>query len=161
MRRKNETNRSPFSNGALPELVITRISEVYPVKAKLLTLTEVAMILYWLFAASVVLGFIYVPPEYMYSDYKNPLIVAWNWSFFPLDILFAVTGLMGRFGRFKSRAKELLSIFSLALMFCAGLMAISFWIINSDFDPFWWGINLWLLFLSSWVLFSQFRAQNG
>jgi len=129
-------------------------------KAKMLTLTEVGMILYWLFATLVVLGLIHVPPQYMYSDYTNPLFIAWNWSFFPLDILFAVTGLLGRYGNFKLRANELLSIFSLALMFCAGLMAISFWVINCDFDPFWWAINLWLLLLSSWVLFAKFRGQN-
>jgi hypothetical protein len=131
------------------------------VKDKLLTFTEVGMILYWLFAATVVLGFINVPPEYMYSDYKNPLIISWNWSFFPLDILFAVFGLLARFGNMKTQAKEVLSVVSLSLMFCAGLMAVSFWMINRDFDPFWWAINLWLMILSSWVLIIKFRKANA
>lgn len=126
-------------------------------KSKLLALTEIGMIFYWLLATAVVLGFINVPPEYMYSDHKNPLIVAWNWSFFPIDILFAVSGLLGRFGNFRDNSKKLLSVFSLALMFCAGLMAISFWTISGDFDLFWWAINLWLLLLSSWVLLSELR----
>ncbi|MDP6685229.1 MAG: DUF5360 family protein [Candidatus Marinimicrobia bacterium] len=129
-------------------------------KDKLLTFTEVGMILYWLFAATVVLGFINVPPEYMYSDYKNPLIVSWNWSFFPLDILFAVFGLLARFGSLKPKSKEVLSVVSLSLMFCAGLMAISFWVINHDFDIFWWAINLWLIILSSWALIVKFREAN-
>ncbi len=117
-----------------------------------LTITEVGMLLYWAFATIVVLNWIYVPPEYMYSDYQNPLIVAWNWSFFPLDVLFAVLGLTARFF-VQSRSKELiLSTLSLGLMFCAGLMAVSFWIIQGSFDPFWWGINIWLMALSAFVL---------
>lgn len=126
-------------------------------KDKLLTLTEVGMILYWLFAAMVVLGIVNVPPEYMYSDYKNPLIVSWNWSFFPLDILFAVFGLAARFGTMRPEAKGVMSVVSLSLMFCAGLMAVSFWVINSDFDLFWWSINLWLIFLASWGLIDKLR----
>ena len=39
---------------------------------KLLTVTELGMILYWLFAGMVALDLIEVPPEYMYSDFKNP-----------------------------------------------------------------------------------------
>jgi hypothetical protein len=127
---------------------------------KLLTITEAGMILYWLFASAVVFGFINVPPEYMYSDYQNPLVVSWNWSFFPLDIMFATIGLLSRFGNFNTPRKELLSNVSLSLMFCAGLMAISFWLINNDFDPFWWAINLWLLVLSSWALIAKYRAHT-
>lgn len=130
------------------------------IKNKLLTVTETGMLLYWAFASVVLLGFIYVPPEYMYSDYQNPLIVAWNWSFFPLDIIFSVLGLFSRYGKLGSHHKQILSIVSLSLMFCAGLMAISFWVVNKDFDPFWWGINLWLLILSAWILLSKYRLEN-
>jgi hypothetical protein len=45
-------------------------------------------------------------------------------------------------------------------MFCAGLMAISFWVINNDFEPFGWGINLWLLILSTWALMGKYRLKN-
>ncbi|MDA9009475.1 YvaD family protein [Alphaproteobacteria bacterium] len=104
------------------------------------------------------LNWIYVPPEYMYSDYQNPFIVAWNWSFLPLDVLFAVLGLAARFF-VQSRSRELiLSTLSLALMFCAGLMAVSFWIIQGSFDPFWWGINIWLMALSGFVLSRRLTA---
>ena len=124
-------------------------------KNKLLTITEIGMIVYWVFALLVVLNLVRIPPEYMYSDYQNPLIVVWNWSFFPLDILFAVTGLIGRYGSVRVERKQLLSVISLSLMFCAGLMAISFWVINQNFDPFWWTVNLWLIVLSSWCLYSH------
>ncbi len=117
-----------------------------------LTFTEASMLAYWLFATLVVLDIISVPPEYMYSDYRNPLIVIWNWSFFPIDVLFAITGLVSRFASLSLRKAEALSIVSLSLMFCAGLMALSFWAIQQSFDPFWWGLNLWLVVLPSLVL---------
>ncbi|MEM7111130.1 MAG: DUF5360 family protein [Chloroflexota bacterium] len=122
----------------------------------LLTLTEVGMLLYWIFATFVVLEWIQIDPALMYSDYKNPIIVAWNWSFFPLDVLFAILGLIGRFAPLRPARKELLTTISLVLMFCAGLMAISFWLIRGSFDPFWWGTNLWLIALSTSVLVQKF-----
>ena len=118
----------------------------------LLTITEGGMILYWIFASLVALDVILVSPETMYSDYENPTVVAWNWSFFPLDVTFSVAGLYGRYGKVSGSRQAVLSTFSLSLMFCAGLMAISFWIVVGSFDPFWWGVNLWLMLLASWVL---------
>ena len=122
----------------------------------LLTLTEVGMLAYWLLAALMSFGFISIPPDYMYSDHQNPLVVAWNWSFFPLDFLFAVTGLVARFGNIASDRADLLSVVSLSLMFCAGLMAISFWTFQGAFDAFWWGINLWLIGLAVAAFYLQF-----
>jgi len=124
----------------------------------LLTLTECGMLLYWVFALLVVLEVISIPPEYMYSDYQNPLVVAWNWSFFPIDVLFSIAGLVGRFGGLTAGRRAMLSVFSLALMFCAGLMAISFWTLTGEFDVFWWGVNIWLVVLSSAVLVWRLRA---
>lgn len=114
------------------------------------------MIAYWCFAVLVALALVQVNPELMYSDYNNPTIASWNWSFLPIDILFAVLGLTARFGKIDQGRKTVLSVCSLSLMFCAGLMAISFWVIETWFDPFWWGINLWLIILSSWVLTSRY-----
>ena len=118
------------------------------------------MILYWIFAALVALEIITISPEYMYSDYTNPTVVAWNWSFFPIDIIFATTGLFGRFGNITESRQTLLSMFSLSLMFCAGLMAISFWVVQGSYDPFWWLINLWLVLLASWVLLQNYRTHS-
>jgi len=125
-------------------------------KKWLLTITEAGMLTYWVFAALVALKIIYVPPDYMYSDYQNPVIVIWNWSFFPIDVLFAVTGLVSRFVSMSAQKARTLSVVSLSLMFCAGLMAISFWMIQQTFDPFWWGVNLWLIILSGFVLIGKF-----
>ncbi|WP_282151390.1 DUF5360 family protein [Ruegeria atlantica] len=118
----------------------------------LLTVTEAGMLLYWALALAAVAGWQLVPPEQMYSDYENPLIVAWNWSFFPLDVGFAVLGLLGRFWLRDPVLKQLVAVIALSLMFCAGLMALSFWTIRLWFDPIWWGLNLWLVILPVFAL---------
>jgi len=46
------------------------------IKNNLLTVTEVGMTIYWIFAVIVVTGLINVSPEYMYSDYQNPIIIS-------------------------------------------------------------------------------------
>jgi hypothetical protein len=122
----------------------------------LLTITEVGMIVYWLFAAMLVLGLLSVSPELMYSNYQDPLVVSWNWSFFPIDILFAVTGLVAAYVPMSLPRQRLLSSVSLSLMFCAGLMAISFWLLQKSFDPTWWIVNLWLMVLSAVVLIRMY-----
>lgn len=113
----------------------------------LCTLTEVGMLAYWIFAASAAIGLIDVPPEWMYSDYRDPVVVAWNWSFLPIDVAFACAGLVARFGRLDPGRRAHLRTVSLSLMFCAGAMAISFWTLRGAFDPFWWAVNLWLVML--------------
>ena len=113
----------------------------------ILVVTEISMLVYWLLAGLNDLGVISIPPEWMYSDYTNPIIVAWNWSFFPIDVLFSVTGLLALYGRFSDKTAQGLLIVSLTLMFCAGIMAISFWAIRGEFELFWWSTNIWLMVL--------------
>lgn len=126
----------------------------------LLTITEAGMLLYWVFASLVLLDLLNVSPELMYSDYKNPVVVSWNWSFFPLDVLFAVTGLVSRYATLGIETRKMLSMFSLSLMFCAGLMALSFWTIEQYFDPFWWGANFWLLALPIFVVYFRLSGKR-
>lgn len=109
--------------------------------------TEVSMLLYWVFAGFVVTGFIHVNPEYMYSDYTNPIVVAWNWSFLPIDLIFAASGIAAALIKNNSEAKRSLRQLGLTTMFCSGLMAISFWAILGQFDPTWWAVNIWLMVL--------------
>lgn len=111
-----------------------------------LLMTDLGFIAYWSFTALVAAGLVSVPPEYLYSDYHNPLVVAWNWSFMPLDITLSLAGLNAvRLQRAGNPAWRGWTIFSLSLTFCAGLMAISFWAIRGDFDVTWWTVNLALL----------------
>ena len=127
--------------------------------AVLLTLTEIGMLGYWALAGALVAGWVTIAPEYMYSDYENPVIVAWNWSFFPIDVAFALCGLTARFATLRQSVAELLSVIGATLMFCAGVMAISFWVIQREFDPLWWGLNIWLCLLSILFLFHLMRQK--
>jgi len=127
---------------------------------RLMTLTEIAMLLYWALAAALVVGLIYIPPDYMYSDYENPLVVAWNWSFFPIDIAFALCGLWARFANLRPGLARNLSLIGATLMFCAGTMAISFWSVTGEFEPLWWGMNLWLVVLALWAIWSCLTQQE-
>ena len=130
------------------------------VRSALLTATEIGMLAYWIAAALICIGVVSVSPELMYADYRNELVMAWNWSFLPVDILFATLGLWGRFGSLDPRRRSMVSMIALTLMFCAGTMAISFWAINLQFDPAWWGANLWLMLLSGLELRRRLVAIN-
>jgi len=118
------------------------------------TITELLMVTYWVFAAALSTKFISIDPALMYSDFENPMVVAWNWSFFPIDIAFALTGLIATFGRISNELRFKLKITSSTLMICAGLMAVSFWVLTRDFVPTWWAMNIWLVFLGLANLYS-------
>lgn len=114
-------------------------------------LTDIGFILYWSLSLTILAGFQIVPPEWMFKGYEDPIINAWNWSFFPLDMVLSVSGLMAvQRHRKGDPSWRPLAAFSLALTFCAGFMAISFWAIRQDFDLGWWGTNLALMI---WPLF--------
>jgi Family of unknown function (DUF5360) len=111
-----------------------------------LLITDWSMIAYWLVTGLVGLGLVSLPPEYLYRDYHNPVMVAWNWSFAPLDLIFSVIGLASVRLAAKGDARwRGFAILSLALTFCAGLMAIVFWALRRDFDLGWWLPNLALI----------------
>ena len=111
-----------------------------------LLITDVGFLLYWSLTALVAGGLLRVPAEYLFSDYENPLVVAWNWSFMPLDVILSLCGLAAvALHRRGKPAWRGVAIMSLSLTFCAGLMAISFWAIRGDFDPTWWAVNLALM----------------
>ena len=58
----------------------------------MLVLVDAGLLLYW---GAVLLGLI--PEEMRFKDYDNPVVQAWNWSFFPLDISAAVTVFLGAY----------------------------------------------------------------
>jgi hypothetical protein len=105
-----------------------------------LLVTDVGFLLYWSAAA---LGVF--PTEWLYKDYDSPIIISWNWSFAPIDLAASVIGLyslaLAKSGKAHWRAYALVSA---SLTFCAGLMAISFWTLQRDFNPSWWLPNLYL-----------------
>ena len=103
---------------------------------------DLSFILYW-----IITFFHLIPPEYLYNNYSNQLMVNWNWSFFPIDILISVTGLTSLYLEKKMNPKWIFMAFiSLILTSASGLMAISYWIIAKEFFLIWWIPNLILLF---------------
>ncbi len=112
----------------------------------LLVLTDLLFLIYWTVAALSELGFLAVPPEMMYADYEHPRVAAWNWSFFPLDIVFSIVGLAAvRTHRRGLPQWRPLALVSLVLTMTAGGMAVSYWTILGEFDPGWFLPNLLLL----------------
>ncbi len=102
---------------------------------------DIGFILYW---SITLLEFI--PIEYLFKDYDNPILSAWNWSFLPLDLAISVTGI-GSIVLWQRGGEQWvpLALISLVLTSCSGLQAIAFWVIRGDFDPSWWLPNLFLL----------------
>lgn len=119
-----------------------------------LLLTDIGFLLYWCASA-----FDLFPPHWLYKDHHNPVLMAWNWSFAPVDLLASATGLcalwLARNGR---SAWSTWALVSLSLTFCAGLMAIAFWALRRDFDIAWWLPNLYLVAWPLWALRSQLRG---
>jgi hypothetical protein len=103
--------------------------------------TDIGFIVYWLVTALHL-----IPPEFLFQDYTNPILTAWNWSFLPLDLLISASGLASLWA--YNRRLEVwrsLALISLTLTMTSGLNAIAFWVIRGDFDPTWWIPNLYLL----------------
>ena len=112
----------------------------------LLVLTDGLFLIYWALALLVLVDVVHIPPEYLYADSNEPKVVAWNWSFFPLDIAFSVFGLMAvRAARRGNPLWRPLTIISLVLTMTAGGMAVTYWAILGEFDPSWFLPNLALL----------------
>lgn len=104
-------------------------------------IVDIGFIIYW---AITVLHLI--PAEYLFEDYHDPLLVAWNWSFFPLDLLISATGLSSLYLRSRQNPRwQGLMLVSLVLTTCSGLQAVAFWAMRLEFDPMWWIPNLFLL----------------
>ncbi|USB33658.1 YvaD family protein [Paenibacillus sp. YPG26] len=103
--------------------------------------TDIGFIIYW-----IVTYFHIIPTSWAFKDYNNPIIIAWNWSFFPLDILISITGLTSLYLYRQQRpAWRSVALISLVLTFCSGLQAVAFWAFSYDFDITWWLFNLYLL----------------
>ena len=115
-------------------------------RRRLMFFTDMGMLLYWAVTAAMALKLLDIPGEWLFNDYHDPRVIAWNWSFFPLDILFSITGLAAlRMETANHPNWKIMTTVSLTLTFCAGLMAIAYWIIVQDFDPTWWVPNLFLM----------------
>jgi hypothetical protein len=111
-----------------------------------LLITDVGFLVYWGMTLAGVL-----PAAWLFKDYENPILVSWNWSFAPVDVLASITGLSAiALARQGKPVWHALALVSATLTFCAGFMALSFWALRRDFDVAWWLPNI---YLSLWPLF--------
>ncbi len=102
---------------------------------------DLGFIVYWLITALHL-----IPAQYLFQDYTNPILTAWNWSFLPLDLAISLSGLSALWAfRQKLELWKSLALISLVLTFTSGLNAIAFWVIRGDFDLTWWIPNLYLM----------------
>lgn len=116
------------------------------VRRALMLITDLGMLAYWAVAGLMAASVIDVPGDWLFRNYHEPHVVAWNWSFFPLDILLSLSGLQAlRAERRGDESWRIWAAVSLTLTMCVGLMALSYWTLMHDFDPAWWAPNLFLL----------------
>ncbi|MFS2173715.1 YvaD family protein [Priestia megaterium] len=103
--------------------------------------TDIGFIIYW-----IVTYFELIPKSVAFKDYDNPIVIAWNWSFFPLDILISFTGLFSLYlYKLHRKSWQNYALISLVLTFCSGIQAIAYWAFIKDFDLTWWAFNLYLM----------------
>jgi Family of unknown function (DUF5360) len=117
--------------------------------------TDLGFIGYWLITALHL-----IPAPYLFQDYSNPILTAWNWSFLPLDLMVSASGLAALWA--YDQKLELwrpFALISLVLTFSSGLNAIAFWLIRGDFDPTWWIPNLYLILYPLFFLPHFFKLE--
>ena len=114
---------------------------------------DLGFIIYWLLISLNIL-----PAESMFAGYEKPEVQAWNWSFLPIDILAALTGIVGNTTSHFDK-KTLLTI-SLVLTSVAGGMAVSYWALIGYYELSWWLPNLLLLLFPIWPLTNFIRESR-
>ena len=118
--------------------------------------TDLGFVLYWLVTLLHL-----IPTALLFNDYTNPLLVAWNWSFLPIDLLVSATGLTALWLHHRRlETWRSFALVSLTLTFASGLNAISFWLIRAEFDLVWWLPNLYLM-LYPLLLVPKLLAQKA
>ena len=114
--------------------------------AAALTITDLLFLTYWALSGLDAVGLIELPDSLMYAGHDQPRVVAWNWSFLPLDLAFSILGLMAvACARRGSGLWRPLALMSLTCTMIAGGMAVGYWTLLGEFDPGWFLPNLALL----------------
>lgn len=108
-----------------------------------LLIIDTALLVYW-----IVVIVDAIPQSVAFKDYTDPMIQAWNWSFFPLDLAASAFGYLGLYlVRVRHRLGWPVLTVGLTFTFCAGFMAISFWSYYRDFSLVWWLSNSVLMII--------------
>lgn len=123
----------------------------------LFLIVDIGFILYWLITA-----FSLIPPEYLFNDYQNEILLNWNWSFLPLDLFVSASGLYSLYlFRRKDERWSLYALISLVLTSASGLQAISYWVLAEDYNISWWIPNLFLLIYPFFFLPNFLKARKS
>ena len=123
---------------------------MFPSLRRFLLVVDVGFLLYW-----AITGLHLLPPSWLYAHHDDPVMVAWNFSFLPLDLVVSATGLGAvLLSRRGDERWAQLALLSLAFTSASGLNAIAFWALRGEFELGWWAPNLALL-LGPWVFISR------
>lgn len=130
----------------------------------LLVVTDLGFAAYWVLT----LGHL-LPPAWLFRDYADTTMGAWNFSFLPLDMVVSISGLASvALAKTCAGASRILLLVSLVTTSVSGLQALSFWTLRHDFDLGWWAPNLFLLvwplpFLATmaWRAPADYLVQSG
>ena len=98
--------------------------------------TDVAFAIYWILTA---VGLVSVG--------GSAHVVAWNWSFLPLDAPAIAAGLAWAIMPKNHPASMPVLAAALTLTHAAGLLAISCFALTGPWDVTWWLVNLWLMLM--------------
>jgi len=117
----------------------------WPLRAAFLA-TDSLFLAYWTVSALFQSGMIAVPHAWMYEGFDQPRVIAWNWSFLPLDLAFSLLGFAAvALGRRGDPTWRPLALLSLAFTMAAGGMAVGYWLILGEIEPSWLIPNLLLV----------------
>ncbi|GAB4121953.1 MAG: YvaD family protein [Roseiflexaceae bacterium] len=117
-------------------------------------ITDIGFIVYWLITALSL-----IPAVWLFKEYHNPIMVAWNWSFMPLDLFISSTGLTSLWLHHRHDPRwQAMALISLVLTFCSGLMALVFFTLRNDYDPAWWFANGYLMIYPLFFLPGMIRT---
>jgi hypothetical protein len=98
--------------------------------------TDILFLAYWTLSLAAQTHIITIPQNLMYTGYDQPRVIAWNWSFLPIDLLVSLTGITAvTLAHKQNPIWRPLAIMSLCFTITAGLMAISYWTLLAEFDP--------------------------
>ena len=97
----------------------------------LLVVTDLGLLAYWTLTATGVI-----------SVGTGDVLLAWNWSFLPLDLFAVTTGLTW-------------SLLSIRHRWSTPLLAVSFFALWGTWAPSWWLVNLWLILMPVGLLLTS------
>ncbi len=109
-------------------------------------ITDGLFLVYWSVSGLAQARLLHIPAAWMYSGFDQPRVIAWNWSFLPLDLAFSLLGLSAvAAAKRGSPLWRPLALLSLAFTLAAGGMAVAYWTLTGEFDPTWFLPNLALV----------------